>query len=155
MSCCASSRTCWLLPELELCFRLLLLRALGGLLALCTALPLCAHALGGMLLLRCAAKVTFRVDRSPSVLRPLTRGLAQQPSRVARLLALVCMLLQPLSHRRLTALRHDGIPVPDDVVTQCGGTASQSRYSRSSCSAAAVGCFPLTLRGPSPVSGRS
>ena len=56
-----------MLPELELCFRLLLLRALGGLLVLCTALPLCAHALGGVLPLRCAAKLTFRVDRSPEV----------------------------------------------------------------------------------------
>ena len=52
------------------------------------------------------------------MLRPLTRGLAQQPSRVARLLAPVCTpLLQPLLLRRLTALRHEGIPVLDDVVT--------------------------------------
>ena len=34
-----------------------------------------------------------------SVPRSLTGGLAQQPSRVARLLALLCTLLQPLSHR--------------------------------------------------------
>ena len=50
------------------------------------------------------------------MLRPLTRGLAQQPPRVARLLAPVCTLLQPLLLRRLTALRHEGIPVLDDVV---------------------------------------
>ena len=45
-------------------------RARGGLLRPCAvhaALPLYAHALGGVLPLRCAAKLTFRVDRSPEV----------------------------------------------------------------------------------------
>eukprot|EP00964_Phaeocystis_antarctica_P014779 scaffold8155_cov41-Phaeocystis_antarctica.AAC.2 len=36
-----------------------------------------------------------------------------------------------------------------------GGTALQSRYSRSSRSAAAVGRFPLSVRGPSPITGWS
>jgi hypothetical protein len=36
---------------------LLLLRALGSLLALCTALLLCSHAIGGALPLRCDAKL--------------------------------------------------------------------------------------------------
>ena len=122
-----------ILAELYLDFRLLLLRALEILLALCTSLLPCNHAIGGALPLRCEAKLPLRVrvdlPAAPrlggvprpgprmSVPRSLSGGLAQQPSCVARLLALLCTLLQSLSLRSLTALRHEGIVVLDDVVT--------------------------------------
>eukprot|EP00964_Phaeocystis_antarctica_P075606 scaffold46673_cov40-Phaeocystis_antarctica.AAC.2 len=96
------------LAELDLGYRLLLLRALEKLLALCTSLLPCNHAIGGALPLRCEAKLPLRVrvdlPATPrlggvprpgprkSVPRSLTGGLAQQPSRVARLLALLFTL---------------------------------------------------------------
>ena len=103
------------LAELDLCYRLLLLRALDGLLALCTSLLPYNHAIGGALALalRCDAKLPLRVrvglpaasrlggvprpGPRKSVPRSLTGGLAQQPACVARLLALLCKPLQPLS----------------------------------------------------------
>ena len=92
------------------------------------------------------------------MLRPLTRGLVQQPSRVVRLLAPVCTLLQPLLLRRLTALRHEGIPVLDEVshvtmwrhrepVEVLPLALQPQRGSRRA--------LPLTARGPSPIPGRS
>ena len=101
------------------------------------AAPLWRHVIGGALPLRCEAKLPLRVRldlraapmlaqwdvprpgprTQKSVPRSLTGGLAQQPSRVARLLALLCTLLQPRSLRSLTALGHEGIIVLDDVVT--------------------------------------
>ena len=81
------------LAELGLGYRLLLFRALDGLLALCTSLLPCNHAISGVLPLRCEAKLPLRVrvdlPAAPllggvprpgprkSVPRSLTGGLAQ------------------------------------------------------------------------------